>query len=179
MYRLLKDKFNVLMSHSLKRRNAMDKKELIAFIVFAKKNGYANKEGATEIIKYEKSGAVKIIVRKDNWEYSDKYVGSEYFIGQEIVYFQGKPVWSMSYHGRVQTDDEQIKPELIAFLKNALLTVNEKEVFRGQHIYIESDFTYVNVSDGTINFFHGDEIISQRSKVGKLYELHYNGGSVQ
>jgi len=156
----------------------MDEKELIAFIVFAKKNGYANKEGATEIIKYEKSGAVKIIVRKEDWEYTDKYVGSESFIGQEVVYYKGKPMWSMSYHGRVFATDEDMKTKLTAFLKNALLNVSEESLYRGPRIHIDTEFTYINTFHGELNFFSGEEMISKKSANSVLYELRYHGGNI-
>ena len=89
----------------------MDENELRNFIIYAKKRGYANSSEATEVIKYEKSGAKKIIVRNGDWEYTDKYVGISNFIGQEIVYYKGKPVWSMTYHGRLNADDEKTKSE--------------------------------------------------------------------
>ncbi|RJQ29603.1 hypothetical protein C4565_01740 [Candidatus Parcubacteria bacterium] len=157
----------------------MDQDELIDFIIYAKKRGYANISEATEVIKYEKSGAIKIIIRRGDWEYTDKYVGSKSFIGHEVVYYKGKPVWSMSYHGRVQTDDETTKQHLTAFLKNALAQVDKDSIFRGPRIYMESDFTYINTFHGSLEFFSGEEMISQKPNTGLLYELRYNGGSIR
>jgi hypothetical protein len=166
------------MSHSLKRRNTMNEKELIAFIVFAKKNGYANKEGATEIIKYEKSGAVKIIVRRGDWEYTDKYIGTDSFLGSEVVLFEGKPVWGMSYHGRIIAKNGTEK-NITSFLKLALLEVDQDKPYRGPEFFKNEkyNFTYINISHGNLNFFSGEEMISEKD-VGEAYELRYIGGAI-
>ncbi len=156
----------------------MSKNDLIAFLIFAKKNAYANIDGATEIIRYEKSGAIKIIVRKGDWEYTDKYVGSESFIGQEVIYQNGKPVWSMSYHGRVFAKDEETKQKLVLFLKNALSNVSEESLFRGPRIHVDTEFTYINTFHGELDFFNGEEMISKKSGNGVLYELRYHGGNI-
>lgn len=157
----------------------MDQDELIDFIIYAKKRGYANISEATEIIKYEKSGAIKIIVKRGDWEYADKYEGSTSFMGRETVYYKGRPIWGMTYHGRVFNENAEVKHNLTIFLKNALAQVDKDSIFRGPRIYMESDFTYINTFHGALNFFSGEEMISQKPNIGLLYELRYNGGDIK
>lgn len=156
----------------------MDENELKDFIIYAKKRGYANTSEATEVIKYEKSGAIKIIVRKGDWEYTDKYVGKICFIGHEIVSYKGRAVWSMTYHGRTHADEEN-KPGMVQFLKSALIQVNEKSPFRGPKAYSDPDFTYVNSFYGSLHFFTGEEMISKKGDTKFLYELNYGGGIIE
>jgi hypothetical protein len=33
--------------------------------------------------------------------YLDSYFGGANFIGEEVVYFEDKPVWAMNYYGRI------------------------------------------------------------------------------
>ncbi len=40
-----------------------------------------------------------IEIKRGRWTYVDQYVGGEPFQGLEIVWFDGLPVWSMSYRG--------------------------------------------------------------------------------
>jgi len=155
----------------------MDEKELLEFIIYAKKRGYANINGATEVIRYEKSGAVKIIVRLGDWEYTDKYVGTNSFLGSEVVSFKGKPVWGMSYHGRIIVKKET--EGITTFLKLALLEINGSKPYRGPEFFKNEkyNFTYINIPHGTPTFFSGEEMISEKD-VGEAYELRYIGGAI-
>ncbi|TSC51822.1 MAG: hypothetical protein LiPW41_769 [Parcubacteria group bacterium LiPW_41] len=151
---------------------------LTEFIVYAKKRGYANIHKDTEVIKNLKTGSIKIIIRYGDWEYIDKYDGSTAFMGREVVYFKGKPVWGMNYQGRIFIKAKEIKPEITAFLKKALLNVEEKKPFRGPQTFSDEEFSYMNSVHGPLHFFSGEEMISKRTG-GMLYELRYNGGNLK
>lgn len=53
----------------------------------------------------------------------------------------------MNYYGRVLSDEFNSN-----FLKEALLTVNKKQPFRGQNCYQNGDYTYICKSNGDFYF---------------------------
>jgi Domain of unknown function (DUF5680) len=70
------------------------------FIVTAKRATYA--AGAAKSLPY-RLGTSDIQFREGRWSYLDSYVGEADFLGQEIVYLDRVPVWSMAYHGFLQS----------------------------------------------------------------------------
>ena len=40
-----------------------------------------------------------------DWFYLDSYFGGRDFIGEEVVYLNGKPVWAMNYYGHILRSD--------------------------------------------------------------------------
>ena len=81
----------------------IDPKELADFLNEANKSTYANKDAPkvapsrlkSEDYHFEKGGLV----------YHDTYFGARDFIGEEVVYKDGEPVWAMNYYGFI------LKPE--------------------------------------------------------------------
>ena len=69
------------------------------FILLAKQNSYVG--GGAKLLPYRLGSHDLQFIRKDDWAYHDSYVGENDFIGEEIVYFQNKPVWGMNYYGRI------------------------------------------------------------------------------
>jgi hypothetical protein len=60
------------------------------FIVQAKQNTYVG--GSQKLLPY-RLGSKDLQLMEGDWAYHDSYLGESDFIGQEIVYFQMKPVW--------------------------------------------------------------------------------------
>ena len=44
-------------------------------------------------------GSRDLQFHQEPFAYLDSYFGSANFVGQEVVYFAGRPVWAMNYHG--------------------------------------------------------------------------------
>ena len=72
--------------------------ELAHFLVKAKKATYANK---TNKVNSSRKESHDYSYQENNYIYLDSFFGAENFSGQEIVYKDEKPCWSMNYYGRV------------------------------------------------------------------------------
>lgn len=143
--------------------------ELINFIVQAKQNTYANKSGKVDSSRQESHD----YQYKDNdYLYTDSFFGASKFSGQELVYKQSQPIWSMNYYGRVIDDNFSGD-----FLKKALMQVNDNHPFRGVECYHNGEYTYHNVTQGDIDYFHGKEEIYYQGD--KIYEGLYHGGMIE
>jgi len=147
----------------------MDK--FIKFLVEAKRKTYASNDESSE--KVLKDGTKELSFKDGNFLYRDRYYGSEFFAGEEVVFKNKKPLWVMNYSGRFLVDD-CLKTDLYAFLKKSLKKVNQKTIFRGPEKFKQGIFSYVNAIKGKADDFHGEEFIYCKGK--KVYELRYHGG---
>jgi hypothetical protein len=106
--------------------------------------------------------------------YRDVYFGMSYFVGQEVVYYQGNPIWSMCYSGGV---DKEFVKEVYAFLRKAMRNVSADTPFRGHKEFVEGDYIYRDSNKGKLDKFVGKETISFADKV--VYSLNYSGGFIR
>jgi len=143
--------------------------ELAHFLVKAKKATYANK---TNKVNSSRKESHDYSYQENNYTYLDSFFGAENFSGQEIVYKDGKPCWSMNYYGRVI--EENFNGD---FLKEALLQVDEELPFRGPLFYQKGEYLYLLRIQGKIDFFQGVEEIYYQTY--KVYEGFIQGGIVK
>lgn len=143
--------------------------ELACFLVKAKKATYANK---TNKVNSSRKESHDYSYQENNYTYLDSFFGAENFSGQEIVYKDGKPCWSMNYYGRVI--EENFNGD---FLKEALLQVDEELPFRGPLFYQKGEYLYLLRIQGKIDFFQGVEEIYYQTY--KVYEGFIQGGIVK
>lgn len=143
--------------------------ELACFLVKAKKATYANK---TNKVNSSRKESHDYSYQENNYTYLDPFFGAENFSGQEIVYKDGKPCWSMNYYGRVI--EENFNGD---FLKEALLQVDEELPFRGPLFYQKGEYLYLLRIQGKIDFFQGVEEIYYQTY--KVYEGFIQGGIVK
>ena len=109
--------------------------------------------------------------------YRDIYVGMFRFVGQEIVYFSGRPVWSMSYAGGLLPDVEPSSASRIYdFLRKALRALPPELPLRGPALFEEANLRYSCHYTGSVERFHGSEVIADADI--RLYELDFAGGLV-
>ncbi len=152
----------------------METKDLNAFIVHAKAATYVGGGGP---IPSCRPGSHDLKYAEGEWAYLDSYFGGRDFIGQEVVYFQGKAVWAMNYYGRILRAD-LITPEQAGhMIKASLSRMYTEDRFLGDYKYMEADFTYVDTSDGDVTNFHGRETISRNGVLA--YGLTYHGGLIK
>lgn len=112
-----------------------------------------------------------------DYRYLDSYFGGASFIGEEVVYHQGSPVWGMNYYGTL-LKPEMITPEEVGMLLKASLSLMYKQGrFLGGWSHTQGDFTYHDTSQGDLTHFSGREWIEKDDQV--LYELVYHGGTVR
>ena len=140
--------------------------ELAYFLVKAKKATYANK---TNKIDSSRKESHDYSYQENNYTYFDSFFGAENFSGQEIVYKNGKPCWSMNYYGRVVGKNFNGN-----FLKEVLLQVKEELPFRGPLFYQKGEYLYLLRVKGQIDFFQGVEEIYYQTY--KIYEGFIQGG---
>jgi len=144
---------------------------LITFLVKAKINTYASNNKKRTL----KDGSKELIYKNINLIYRDKYFGFNPFIGEEVVWRNGKVVWGMNYYGKIisdKVDDEQ----LYEFLRKAMRLVKPERPFRGPAYLREGEWVYKDKSYGKVDNFKGVEIIFLKKK--KVYELKYHGGNI-
>lgn len=148
--------------------------DLKEFLIKAKKNTYAlsGETGEEAIV----NGAKELTFEEEQFFYRDRYYGSNPFIGQEVVFYEEKPIWAMNYAGRC-LDNNVSSKETYGFLKECLKNVDIKSPFRGPKKYKLDNLVYKNKSKGSIDNFFGEEAIYVKNK--KVYELQYRGGSIK
>lgn len=112
-----------------------------------------------------------------DWAYLDSYFGGADFIGQEVVYHQGKPAWAMNYYGRI------LEPALITaaqagqIIKESLSAMYREGRFLGGWEHVMGNNVYVDASTGDVTSFTGQEHITRGGV--RVYELVYHGGLIK
>lgn len=141
-------------------------KEIIEFLIKAKKNTYANSNvlkanssrlGSTDYQYEEQIDGKKVV-------YHDTYFGGEKFIGEEVVYIDNKPIWAMNYNGYPLVDDFS-EEAIDNALRPALMQVGaDKSVLplRGPSKFSNGEYTYTFKQTGTLENFTGIEKIYKK-----------------
>jgi hypothetical protein len=147
---------------------------LADFIVKAKIAGYATAGEGGESDR--KDFAKELAFAEGDLQYIDRYYGFDSFAGIEVVWFQGTPIWSITYYGMVLSP--AVPPiQIYGFLKDAMRLISSDRPFRGPSSFERGDFQYSDQSAGDFNCFTGVErICHQRQEV---YRLTYNGGRIR
>lgn len=114
---------------------------------------------------------------KGDLTYHDTYFGATKFLGEEIVYKNGKPAWGMNYYGF--TLDNEISEGLFdAILRPALISGSGDNIpVRGPKEFINGEWKYTFNADGDLANFTGIEEISKNGKV--VYRLYCHGGFIE
>src|SRR5512138_844411 len=131
-------------------------KELHAFIVRAKAATYV---GDGDHIAPCRTGSHDLRFSDGEWAYLDSYFGGTDFIGEEVVYFAGKPVWAMNYYGRILRDELLTAAQAGQMIKVSLSRMYKENRFLGGFEYSENDLTYVDTNKGNADSFDGREFI--------------------
>lgn len=147
----------------------MADKDIIPFLLRAKKATYAGKGPETTPTR---PGSHDLAFREGNLLYLDSYLGGERFAGEEAVWADGAPVWSMNYAGRVTG-----QPFSGDFLKEALLHAPADMPYRGPALYESGDYAYRCEVAGDFAWFQGRERIAFRGQ--EIYECFFHGGLIR
>jgi hypothetical protein len=153
---------------------AIDIDALNVFIVRAKAATYV---GNGEKVAPCRIGSHDLRFVDGEWAYLDSYFGGTDFIGEEVVYFAGKPVWAMNYYGRILREDLITAAQAGQMIKASLARMYREGRFLGGFEHTENDLTYVDTSEGNTVSFHGREFIRRGQEVA--YELDYHGGLIK
>lgn len=146
------------------------------FLVAAKQATYAGQSDFASVTPLI-PGSKQLEFSAGDYLYRDIYVGMFRFVGQEIVYFSGKPVWSMSYSGGLLPNIPQASAIAVySFLRTALRALPPEFPIRGPELLEAENYRYICQHSGSIESFHGQEVISESGQT--LYELHFSGGQL-
>lgn len=147
----------------------MEQLNIIKFLIRAKKATYAGK-GAETVSSRPKSH--DLTYSENDLMYYDTYLGGDRFAGEEAIWIDNIPYWSMNYAGRVTGDNFSGD-----FLKDALSHVNADKPFRGPEMYSDGDYTYFCEVNGDFEWFQGNENISFKGRI--IYECFFHGGIIK
>lgn len=80
---------------------------------------------------------------------ADSYVGESNFSGQEVVYHQRTPVWSMTYFGYILDPDAITSAKAGDMIMKSLSRMYAKGRFLGSFEHTESALTYIDSTKET------------------------------
>jgi len=152
----------------------MDNQSLYDFIVRAKAATYV---GGGEHAPACRPGSHDLKFDEKDWSYLDSYFGGRDFIGEEVVYFQGKPVWAMNYYGSILRVDLITPAQAGEVIKASLSRMYSEGRFLGPFEYRHEGFIYFDTNEGSVTSLRGREFISCRGETA--YELFYHGGLIK
>lgn len=144
-------------------------REIIEFLVRAKKSTYAGKGAETSSTRPQSHD---LTYSEGDFMYYDTYLGGGKFAGEEALWIKDKPYWSMNYVGRVTGANFNGD-----FLKEALHHVAAEKPFRGPEHYENGEYSYDCEVEGTFEWFQGYETIYYKRV--KIYECRFHGGRIE
>jgi hypothetical protein len=142
-------------------------KNLINFLIKAKKSGYA---AGNQTKETDSSYSTRF--EEGDFKFHDNWFGEKSFGGRETVFCNGIPCWIMFYYGAELTDGS----EAIPTLRKALSQMPDTFPARGPKILKDGEFTYENNWQGDIENFSGVETIKKSGKL--VFKTNYAGGLV-
>ncbi len=147
----------------------------VTFLLNAKRQTYAA-QGDDASVTPLLPGSRQLDYRDGMLFYRDIYFGGAYFVGQETIYYDSSPVWSMCYAGGVTKDivAQNKVGEVYEFLRAALQQVTPERPYRGPSMFSRNAYVYADESQGDMEHFFGIETIVCEGQ--PVYELHYGGG---
>ena len=148
--------------------------ELTAFIVRAKAATYVGNGAQSPSCR---PGSHDLTYQEENFTYLDSYFGGADFIGEEVVYFHGKPVWAENYYGRILLPERIQADEAGQMIKASLSRMYQEGRFLGGFKNTIDDKTYLDQSDGETAAFNGLEQIWVEGQLA--YQLVYHGGVIR
>jgi hypothetical protein len=122
-------------------------------------------------------GSHDLAFHEGAFQYLDSYFGGTDFIGEEVVYFEGKPAWAMNYYGRILEPGRISAEEVGNLLKKSLSQLYRENRFLGGFKYVDGIDTYCDTNEGDLHTFMGKEWIERDGT--RVYELIYNGGLIK
>lgn len=152
--------------------------ELVTFLISAKLNTYASQGGAASTPPLLQGGR-QLEYRQGGWFYRDIYFGMAYFIGQEMVYRDEQPYFSMVYSGGMLASQPtaQEMADIYGFLQVAMRQVQPERPYRGPQSFRQGDYEYRDESQGEVDTFWGLETITRQGLA--VYQLRYSGGLIR
>lgn len=154
--------------------NGVDLEALTAFIVASKRATYIG-DGAPA--PASRSGSHDLAYEQGAFAYRDSYFGGTDFVGQEVVWSGGNPVWAMNYYGHVSRPDLIDARRAGLTIKGALSAMYAEGRFLGGYDWQGPHGHYIDTSQGDPSRFAGREHILVAGR--EAYALDYHGGLIK
>lgn len=154
--------------------------DFLQFLLDAKRKTYASETGNIRAADPVYPGARQLEYIENTYCYRDTYYGNRFFAGQETIWNENQPWWSMVYSGGLIANAKQegdISKRLYIFLRGVLLRIEPSRPFRGPSLFQAEDMIYRCNSEGNLSRFNGSEEIWEGKLL--LYRLHFSGGILQ
>lgn len=166
--KLVKDYEDENCSYEYARKQQCVNEEVIQFLCRAKKATYAGK-GAEVSSSRPNSHDLQYV--ENDLKYIDTYIGGKDFAGEEALWREDSPFWSMNYIGRIIGEGFSG-----TFLRECLLLVPEEYPYRGPMVHQNGEYKYHCVVNGDFNWFNGYEEMFCNDV--KVYECIFHGGCI-
>lgn len=138
--------------------------DIIEFLCRAKRSTYAGK--GVEVSP-SRPNSHDLHYSEGNLKYIDTYLGGENFAGEEALWEDDIPIWSMNYIGRIL--DDGFSGE---FLKEVLLLVPKEQPYRGPMVYENGEYKYHCIVKGEFKWFEGyEEIFYNKKKYMNVFSM--------
>jgi hypothetical protein len=148
--------------------------KLEAFIIKAKAATYASSGNRAEP---SRPGSIDLYYEERELTYRDSYFGAADFIGEEVVWFRGEPIWAMNYYGYILEPKELSAEESGKVIKESLSALYREGRFLSGFKHQTAHGLYVDTNVGDVSNFHGMEWTERGGE--RLYELRYHGGLIR
>jgi hypothetical protein len=146
---------------------------LNAFVVRAKAATYV---GSGKPATSCRPGSHDLKFSDGEWSYLDSYFGGRDFIGEEVVYLSGNPVWAMNYYGRILALNLITPAQAGQVIKASLTAMYAEDRFLGSFEFMYLGYLYSDTNEGQVTSFRGRESISRLGETA--YQLFYHGGLI-
>jgi hypothetical protein len=147
---------------------------LEAFIITAKAATYA---GNGMKVEPTRPGSIDLSYEDGDLLYRDSYFGTGDFIGEEVVWYRGEPIWAMNYYGYILVPEELSPEESGKVIKESLTALYSEGRFLSGFKHQTSLGIYIDTNVGDVSNFHGLECTERGGE--RLYELRYHGGLIR
>ena len=159
----------------------IDHQTFVSFLLTAKRQTYTAGDESAKVTALL-SGSKQFEYREGSLLYRDIYFGGNYFAGQETVYYEGQPVWAMTYAGGITdaasaggiTDAASDAGVVYGFLQEAMRHATPARPYRGPGTFRRDAYVYQDDGAGHLEDFWGEETITYQGQL--VYRLHYSGG---
>ena len=152
----------------------VDPNEILKFIVEAKAATYVGNGQATTS---SRNASIDLEYSRGDFSYCDSYFGGKDFLGEEIIWFQSKPIWGENYYGKVLHPGVITPEETGKMIKASLSKQYLEGRFLGGFYYELMDWIYIDKNDGDWQSFIGEETITRDGII--VYRLNYHGGLIE
>ncbi|MDO8676594.1 MAG: DUF5680 domain-containing protein [Candidatus Azambacteria bacterium] len=121
-------------------------------------------------VESQRPGFIELEYKDGDFYYRDSYAGFFTSSGQEVVWYQDKPIWTQLYGGGMRSNyqnNEDFAHETFSFLKKVLSHGEKVAAFqpRGEKEFIDGDWKYECDWIGDITDFKGSEKILYKNEI--------------